>query len=255
MKISKIGILFIAFLFLFPDHADAGCFTRSDIDFEISKSPDIKCLETNIEKTCLGSVELVIANTCGSAYIYERGGGEKIRITGNYTDPDIPDDFVNWKREFYSENDPDERILMNVRNVRVNPAIAAFLDAPIFFILVILSMIFTFAGVANIFRFYLRKSSSVRRYPPNIENTNMSPDVPHVAAKNVPGGVGPGEVIAITLMGLFGIFIGFVVLIFVYFILSENGVSQGSSVMLGFISFFFVFIFFAGKGRKKIDPK
>lgn len=159
MKISKIGILFIALLFFAPNFANAGCFTRNDINFEITKSPNIKCLEIKVHKTCLGSIELVIVNECGSAYVYKKGSGEKIKITGNYTDPDIPDDFVNWKREFYPENDSSKKILMNVKNVKLNPAITAFLEAPVFFIFIIIALIFTLAGVANIIKYsFLKKT-------------------------------------------------------------------------------------------------
>ena len=52
MKITKIRILLVVAVFLIPSFTNAGCFTRDDIKFEITKSPNVKCLDVKINKTC-----------------------------------------------------------------------------------------------------------------------------------------------------------------------------------------------------------
>ena len=152
MKIMKIKILLIVAVFLIPSFTNAGCFTRDDIKFEIIKSPNIECLEVKINKTCLGGIELEIENNCGNVVIYEDDNGKQTKITKSFVDSDIPDDFVNWTRELYSEENPNDKVLISVQNKKVNSLIAVFLEAPVFFILTIIALIFTLAGVANIIK-------------------------------------------------------------------------------------------------------
>lgn len=156
MKITKIKILFIAIVFFIPSFVNAGCFSKKDIKFELTKSPNVKCLEVEVKDKCQGH-ELEITNYCDTALIYKKRSGEEIRITQFYSDPDIPMDFIIWTREIRSEKNPDNRVLIRVENKKVDE-ITLFLKDGIFGIIFgIIALIFTLAGVINIIKTSLRK--------------------------------------------------------------------------------------------------
>ena len=158
MKITKIKILFIAIVFFIPSFVNAGCFTRNDIKFKIEENPNLQCLETRINKTCLGEIELEITNNCSEEFIYKDKHGIKVGIGKTFVDSNIPDDYGRWERELYYEKN-DNKITVSIQNLKVNPAVAAFLEAPFFFGLVIIALVFTLAGVANIIKTSLRKKA------------------------------------------------------------------------------------------------
>ena len=155
MKITKIRILLIVAVFFVPSFTNAGCFTRNDIKFKITKSPNVKCLDVSIYKTCLGGIELEIENNCSEEFIYKDKNGIKIRTGKTFVDPNIPDDYGYWERELYNEKN-DDKITISVQNLKVNSVVAVFLEAPFFFVLIIVALIFTLAGVANIIKTSLR---------------------------------------------------------------------------------------------------
>ena len=155
MKITKVKILFIVAMFLIPSFTNAGCFIRNDIKFEITKSPNVKCLDVKINKTCLGGIELEIENNCSEEFVYKDKNGIKIGAGKTFVDPNIPDDYGRWERDLYYEKNND-KITINIQNLKVNAIIAIFLDAPFFFVLIIIALIFTLAGVANIIKTSLR---------------------------------------------------------------------------------------------------
>ena len=163
MKITKIRILLIVVVFLIPSFTNAGCFTRDDIKFEITKSPNVKCLDVKINKTCLGEIELKIINNCGNVVIYEDGNGKQIKITKTFVDPDIPDGFINWTRELYLEESPNNKVLIRVENKKVDE-ITLFLkndlDGILGIVLGIIALIFTLAGVVNIIKTSFRKKEN-----------------------------------------------------------------------------------------------
>ena len=159
MKITKIGILLVALVFLIPNFTNAGCFTRDDIKFKVTKSPNVECLDIKINKTCLGEIELKITNNCGNVVIYEDGNGKQIKITKSFVDPDIPDGFVNWTRELYLEENPNDKVLVSVKNKKVNqiiPSLSSDMKDIFAVILAIIGLIFALAGVANIIKTSLR---------------------------------------------------------------------------------------------------
>lgn len=160
MKITKIGVLLIVAVFLIPNFTNAGCFTRDDIKFKVTKSPNVKCLDVEVNKTCLGGIELEITNNCGSVVIYKDGNGKQTKITKSFIDPDIPDGFVNWTREFYLEENPNDKVLISVKNIKVDQIIPSFSDGMkdiLSVILAIIGLIFTLAGVVNIIKTSFRK--------------------------------------------------------------------------------------------------
>lgn len=158
MKITKIRILFIAVVFLVPNFANAGCFARDDIKFEITKSPNVECLEIEVADRCTRH-ELEITNHCDTAFIYDNGNRQQVRIAEFYSDPDIPMDYINWTRELYSEKNPNEKVLISVKNVKVDPSFfSGDVIRAIFSIAFgVIALVFTLAGVANIIKTSFRK--------------------------------------------------------------------------------------------------
>lgn len=177
MKIKKIEILLIVAVFLIPNFTNAGCFTRDDIKFRVTKSPNVKCLDVKINKTCLGEIELKITNNCGNVVIYEDGNGKQTKITKSFIDPDIPYGFVNWTREFYLEKDPNDKVLISVENIKVDqiiPSLSDDMEDVLSVVLAIIALIFTLAGVVNIiktsFRKKRKKINNSQHYEKNISN-------------------------------------------------------------------------------------
>lgn len=155
MKITKIGIFLVALVFLIPNFTNAGCFTRDDIKFKVTKSPNVECLDIKINKTCLGEIELKITNNCGNVVIYEDGNGKQTKITKSFVDPDIPDGFVNWTRELYLEGNSNDKVLVSVKNKEVSqiiPSLSDDMEDVLSVVLAVIALIFTLAGVVNIIK-------------------------------------------------------------------------------------------------------
>lgn len=161
MKHYKIFLSLTLLFLAVPYFAMTGCFSRTDIKFKIVETPNLKCLETNITKTCLGGIELEIKNNCDKVFIYKDKNGRQIGIGKTISDPDIPQDYVSWKRELYYGN--NDKVTISVENLKVGVVIASFVKNASFFILVLIALLAVSAGIANIVKFNLKKNKKNKK--------------------------------------------------------------------------------------------